>query len=77
MCLSGRDLETQLEIREIARIVKELLVKFGEKLEVGRESCGARGRVTSYWTELMGSAYVRLACGTESFEELMQLQITD
>jgi hypothetical protein len=57
--------------------VKELLVKFGEKLEVGRESCGARGRVTSYWTELMGSAYVRLACGTESFEELMQLQITD
>jgi hypothetical protein len=81
--VDGSDLKTQKKIEEIAPIVKKLITQFGPRLEVRKALRTSYGGphlfkdITSYWKEPNGIPSSNLRSGKASFEELMQIQISE
>jgi hypothetical protein len=85
---NGSDLRTQQKVQEIARVVKRLMVRFGG-FEEGRVRVEKAVHIASidpplpaqditmWWQEPSGAAKRRLREGKASFEELMQIQVSE
>lgn len=78
--LNGSDLRTQLKIKEMSGIVKELIMLFGDKLAIRKMRRDDDGwwvthDMRLYWNKLTSMAESKLLAGEEAFEELMQVQI--
>jgi hypothetical protein len=80
----GQDLGTQIKIKEIAAVIKELIARFpGQKLGIqkiqyqpGREYKICHD-FKPYWKPPTTQARENLHQGRASFEELMQIQISE
>ena len=80
--LNGSDLRTQLKIKEMSGIVKELIKRFGDKFTIRKMRRDDDGQWAThdmrlYWDKPTSMAKSRLQAGTETFEELMQVQIEE
>jgi hypothetical protein len=75
--LDGSDLQTQKKIKEMSKIVKQLIEHFGTALAIRKY----RGRfvhdLRSYWNAPSAAAKQKLRAGKQSFQELMQIQIEE
>jgi hypothetical protein len=81
--LDGSDLKTQQKIKEISKIVKELITQFGDRFTIMKvQNRLGNGYSTAhtlkpYWDPPAALAKEELQRSTISFQELMQIQIED
>ncbi|KAJ9640278.1 hypothetical protein H2199_005817 [Coniosporium tulheliwenetii] len=81
--IEGSDLRTQQKIKEMSKIVKRLIERFGERLTIGKvqrkpgDRHGTYGDLKPYWRKPTAQAKENLRRCKASFEEVMQIQIEE
>jgi hypothetical protein len=81
--LDGSDLKTQQKIKEISKIVKELIAQFGDRFTVMKvqnrpgNGYSAAHVLKPYWDPPTALAKEKFQRSTISFQELIQIQIEE
>jgi hypothetical protein len=81
--LDGSDLKTQQKLKEISKIVKELIAQFGNRFTIMKvqkrpgNSHTTAHDLKPYWNTPTAQAKDKLQRSRASFEELMQIQIEE
>jgi hypothetical protein len=81
--LDGSDLKTQLKIKEISKVVKELIAQFQDRFTIFKiqkrpgNSDPTSHNLKPYWDPPTALAKDKLQRSTVSFQELMQIQIEE
>jgi hypothetical protein len=81
--LDGSDLKTQQKIKDISRIVKELIAQFGDRFTILKvqkrpgNSHTTAHNLKPYWDPPTALVKEKFKRSTVSFQELMQIQIEE
>lgn len=81
--LDGSDLKTQQKIKEISKIVKQLIAQFGDRFTIKKiqkrpgDNHTTCHNLKPYWDMPTTAAKDRLRIFTSSFQDLMQIQVEE
>jgi hypothetical protein len=75
--LDGSDLHTQKKIKEMSRIVKQLIEQFGTALAIRTYRGQFVHNLRPYWNAPSAAAKQKLLAGKASFQERMQIPIEE